>query len=199
MSRKRILLFVVLGAVIATALWLVPRASREGSAKMPSATEHEQPSRLAAPPRAEPKPAPPAAGPITLASTFVRPSSDALRAPAQLIDLTRVETGAVLTAEARVTLPAAQGCRAVRADGECEEPLPGDADRDGHATAQDCDDTLSQVHAGAAEVRCNQLDEDCDGEDFCPPDDDGDHVHADEDCDDTNAARTPFAEEVPCN
>ncbi len=57
---------------------------------------------------------------------------------------------------------------------------------------KDCDDTNDQVHPGAAEIVCNQTDEDCDGSDRCVDDDlDGDGYPASADCDDHNSAVHP--------
>jgi hypothetical protein len=92
------------------------------------------------------------------------------------------------------------GCHARYSGGQCADPLPGDHDGDGYPAGVDCDDNNNQVHPGAIEVRCNNVDEDCDGVDLCPPDRDGDGFSEDQgDCDDYDPGRNPRAVEIPCN
>jgi hypothetical protein len=109
------------------------------------------------------------------------------------------------------------------ATGDDTAPVdPVDADGDGYALGNDCDDDDAAVHPGATEV-CNGVDDDCDGgvdigatdPSTWYPDADGDgfgavagavsgcdapegFVAATGDCDDTSGAVSPAAAEV-CN
>lgn len=102
--------------------------------------------------------------------------------------------------------------------GPDETDPPADADGDGFAAPEDCDDTNPAVHPGADEA-CDGVDQDCDGtEDDAADaqtwylDDDGDgfggvvtrvacappagHVETDGDCDDARTEVYPFAVET---
>ena len=73
---------------------------------------------------------------------------------------------------------------------------PVDADGDGFAAADDCDDADADIHPGAAEWDCTDpVDYNCDGS-VGYADADADGVPACEDCDDATADVGPDAEEI---
>ena len=75
-------------------------------------------------------------------------------------------------------------------DDDCDDN-DGDADGDGHAAldygfvptngdpVDDCDDTAATTHPGAAEIRGDEVDQDCDDGEICYVDADGDGVRSD--------------------
>jgi len=78
-------------------------------------------------------------------------------------------------------------------------PTPGsDADSDGFARPDDCDDTDPSVYPGAEEIPYDGTDQDCNGTDLTDVDGDGyPGVPAGgDDCNDQNAATHPGADEV---
>jgi hypothetical protein len=91
-----------------------------------------------------------------------------------------------------------EGCNTWRG-GRCADPTANDRDGDGREGANDCNDFDPSVHAGAREISCNGVDDDCSGGDTCSADADGDGVTAEADCNDHDAKRSPLLVEVPCN
>ena len=80
---------------------------------------------------------------------------------------------------------------------ECERGI--DADRDGFASAIDCDDTAANIHPGAVDVVENGVDEDCDGRDAVNLDRDADGFPVPADCNDRDPAIRPGAVEIRGN
>jgi hypothetical protein len=80
---------------------------------------------------------------------------------------------------------------------ECERGI--DADRDGFASAIDCDDTAASIHPGAVDVLENGVDEDCDGRDAVNLDRDADGFPVPADCNDRDPAIRPGAVEIRGN
>jgi hypothetical protein len=80
---------------------------------------------------------------------------------------------------------------------ECERGI--DADRDGFASAIDCDDGAANIHPGAVDVLENGVDEDCDGRDAVNLDRDADGFGVPADCNDRDPAIRPGTVEIRGN
>jgi hypothetical protein len=80
---------------------------------------------------------------------------------------------------------------------ECERGI--DADRDGFASAIDCNDAVASIHPGAVDVVENGVDEDCDGRDAVNLDRDADGFPVPADCNDRDPAIRPGAMEIRGN
>jgi Ca2+-binding RTX toxin-like protein len=74
-----------------------------------------------------------------------------------------------------------------------------DADRDGVARPDDCDDANATVRPGLPDRPDNGVDEDCSGADAINLDRDGDGVTRPRDCNDTRASIRPGVRDIPRN
>ncbi|HET8951857.1 MAG TPA: calcium-binding protein [Solirubrobacteraceae bacterium] len=74
-----------------------------------------------------------------------------------------------------------------------------DADGDGAAKPDDCDDGNAAIKPGVIDVLDNGVDEDCNGADAVNLDRDGDAFLRPTDCDDANARINPGARDIPGN
>jgi len=87
------------------------------------------------------------------------------------------------------------GCEAVALSTE----LIADADGDGAAKPEDCDDGNPAIRPGVVDTPENGIDEDCSGADAVDLDRDRDGFLRPTDCDDANAAIHPGARDIPGN